>query len=419
MSAQSPEWNKTNANESRLVCRLWILKSAILEFFKRLNANWQRSYGLALLAIRCTLIATFVAVIVADLAECRPFFHYWQVLPDPGPQCRQGFAQLITMATCNVFTDLLLVFFPIPIIIQSQMGLRRKIQLVLLFSLSLGPVAITLYRVPHIVWDHGSQQSRSLYASVEILFATVAANALVLGSFVRDRGVKKQKFKYGSVAAGSMERSSGSYSRRPTAMRHWGSDVDLVRDVGFGVDRDLQEVPNTPDKLRQFSYAPAPAARLQDMRQWDFPSHKRASVAPSDDSYLSSHAPATRSNSTASPTRKVSFFDVGGLLEEDAGLEEEEDMGPTAAPRPPRVVPASTSGFRRGSSMVLQDVGGLLSVRPKSLRTGSATPSEIQSNKQGARGPPSPRETTTSLPIYDQFANQSEPELKDPGGLLG
>src|SRR5690606_30888572 len=97
--------------------RLWILKNTILEFFCRLTGvTWERSYQTTLVAIRWVLIATFVAVIISDLAECQPFSHYWQVTPDPGGQCRQGYVNLITTAFCNIITDLLLVFFPIPII---------------------------------------------------------------------------------------------------------------------------------------------------------------------------------------------------------------------------------------------------------------------------------------------------------------
>ncbi|TDZ38909.1 hypothetical protein C8035_v006885 [Colletotrichum spinosum] len=260
---------------------LWILKNTILEFFKRLTGvTWARSYEQTLVFIRCTLVATFVAIVISDLAECRPFDHYWQVTPDPGGQCRQGFAHLITMATCNIITDALLVFFPIPIILRSQMGLKRKVQLTLLFSLSLAVIGVTVYRVTHVVREHGQQQLRSVLASVELLFATTAANALVLGSFVRDRGVKKQKFKYGSVAADSMDRSSDS--RRPTLHRHWGSDEDLVRDVGLGVDPDLRELPDEDDELDGDSprsrYTPAPMARPfgEELRQWQFPQRSRS-----------------------------------------------------------------------------------------------------------------------------------------------
>ncbi|KAK3318323.1 hypothetical protein B0H66DRAFT_602918 [Apodospora peruviana] len=401
---------------------LWILKNAILEFFRRLNVSWERSYEVTLLLIRCTLLATFIAVVISDLAECRPFSHYWQVLPDPGGQCRQGYAQLLTMAVCNVLTDLLLVFFPIPLIIRSQMTTKRKVQLVLLFSLSLGVVGVTIYRVPHIIEDNGSQQSRSLYASVELLFATAASNALVLGSFVRDRGVKKNKFKYDSVAAGSMERSSGSGSRRPTMNRHWGSDEDLVRDVGFGVKPDLRENPTSP--MTSGFYTPAPLAKFHDdMNQWQFPKHGQRDSAIKSDDYLmpGDQVPSPGHNMAFTP-RRVSFFDYGGLLDDHDGSTRRGSNlsnGPTAVNNVPAPsIPASASGLRRGSQALLQDLGGFLSplsplgqrpVRPKAKSATELQPLQ-QTAPNEAEPPPPARSAAAVAP--------KEPVLMDLGGLL-
>ena len=169
--------------------------------------------------MRATLALTFVAVVISDLAECRPFSHYWQVSPDPGPQCRQGYAQLLATTACNVLTDLLLVVFPVPIVVKSRLTLGRKVVLVGLFCLHLFTVVVAIYRVPQI-WDAGGYQAtRTLWASGEVLMATFAANALTIGTFVRDTGVKKQKFKYqqptGTGAEGLMSsRGSGGGAGR-------------------------------------------------------------------------------------------------------------------------------------------------------------------------------------------------------------
>jgi hypothetical protein len=399
------------------VHRLWILKNTILEFFKRLTgATWEKGAETGLLFIRLTFVATFIAVIISDVAECQPFNHYWQVLPDPGGQCRQGYAQLLTMATCNVLTDLLLVLFPVPIILRSHMGLKKKIQLVLLFSLSFAPIAVTLYRVPHIVWEHGNQQLRSLLASVELLFATTAANALVLGSFVRDRGVKKSRFKYGSMTTDSIERASDS--RRPTIHRHWGSDEDLVRDIGLGVDPELRESPETPG-MESPNFSPAPVTKRlgESMDKWQFPQRKRSNAERSDDSLLPRDQLASQ-RSMPTP-RKVSFFDVGGLLADDqpsitsgsVGTRREsyhssiDPLSPHSMPSP--TVPAGSTGSRRGSTALLQDLGaylGPLSTKPQ--RKASRNGTELQ---------PIPQSHQES-PLYDHV--QQEPALMDPGGLL-
>ncbi|KAK1779151.1 hypothetical protein QBC45DRAFT_144119 [Copromyces sp. CBS 386.78] len=411
---------------------LWMLKYAILEFLKRLNVSWERCYERTLVFIRVTLVFTFVAVITSDVVECRPTYMYWQVLPDPGGQCRQGYAQLITMAVCNIITDLLLVLFPIPMIIRSQMSPTRKIQLVLLFSLSLGVVGVTVYRVPHILRAHGSQQSRSLYASVELLFATAASNALVLGSFVRDRGVKKRKYKYGSIAAGSLERSPGSGpgglgvapNARRSTLRHWGSDEDLVRDIGYGVKPDLREqlIPYSDRSGGGGYYTPAPMAQIHHhdsdaIHSWDSPpssSSQPRSNARSDDYLMPMSGqlsqPVSPRNTShnhndlpvLSCPRRVSFFDYGGLLsDEPTRGRRESSVSTTVEPRRPNTVPvpavpASANGLRRGSAALLQDLGGLLS--PLSL---AAVPKSVRGrswSRERERGRPKSTSDLESIP---------------------
>ncbi|KAL2177167.1 uncharacterized protein P884DRAFT_25351 [Thermothelomyces heterothallicus CBS 202.75] len=426
---------------------LWVLKYAIVEFFRRLNVTWRRTYELSLLFIRGFLIVTFLAVVISDLAECRPFSHHWQVLPDPGGQCRQGYAQLLTMAVCNITTDLMLVVFPVPVILSSAMTAKRKLQLVLLFSLSLAPVVVTIYRVPKILRHHGSQQTRSLYASIELLFATAAANALVLGSFVRDRGVKKRRFKYDSIAAASVDRSTASEHRRPTMLRHWGSDEDLVRDLGLGVKPELRETRSSLAENRL--YVPAPPVHAHhDMTAWRFPAgrHDRPDSSPrrSDDDQHADSKSTTRSDSIATH-RRVSFFDYGGLLDDQtpppttnsreesssrdpsrkfgsasgSGSSSDSDPSPTRVPEP--AVPASGNGFLRGSAALLQDLGGFWGpTGSRSARTpkqgtkgggSSSRPSPTeQASTEGSRSP----QQRDGLPSWDE----QQPQLMDVGGLL-
>lgn len=394
-----------------LITSLWVLKCAILEFLRRITGiTWQRSYQTMLIALRVFLLLTFIAVVVSDLVECRPFRHYWQVLPDPGGQCRQGYVQLITMATCNVLTDLMLVIFPIPIILRSHMLVKRKISLVLLFSLSLSVVCVTLYRVPHIIRSDGRQQYRSLLASVEILFATASANALVLGSFVRDRGIKKQKFRRTS-AADSFDR--GSAPRRPALHQQWGSDEDLVRDVGLAVDPELRQKSGK-------SFGKAIAAKPADMpSDWSRRSGTAGGEAASDDAIV----PYDRLVKIDSHQglKKMNFFDVGGLLDSSVGTSSGSyrrgsHTSSTLAPSSPHdapanAVPASSTGLRRGSSALLQDLGGLLG--PLNSRSSRSSRSK---STNGTELEPIPQ---SSYELQDRSrSNQSGPVLMDAGGLL-
>jgi hypothetical protein len=76
------------------------------------------------------------------------------------------------------------------------MSLRRKVLLAGLFCLHLLTVVFAVYKVPQIVAEHGDQTTRTMWASAEILVATFAANALTIGTFVRDTGLKKRKNRY-------------------------------------------------------------------------------------------------------------------------------------------------------------------------------------------------------------------------------
>lgn len=98
---------------------------------------------------------------IATLTECRPFYKYWQLIPDPGARCRLGYAQLITMGASDVTTDLLLVGFPIPIVMKSALATKRYVEIVLRFF--QGAILIpeqqilvdsSLRAFPDPCWDH-------------------------------------------------------------------------------------------------------------------------------------------------------------------------------------------------------------------------------------------------------------------------
>ncbi|GAD98105.1 integral membrane protein, putative [Paecilomyces variotii No. 5] len=417
---------------------IWTAKYTVCEFLSRVTGiTWRRSIQLILRFLYYFLATTLIAVIISTLAECQPFDHYWQVVPDPGPRCRSGYANLITMGACDVITDVLLVAFPIPLILKTTMPLKRKIALVLLFALSLVLVAITCYRVPTVIRHHGSQQRRSVIASLEILAATAVSNAVVIGSFIRDRGIKKPKFKqpFGSISTSDMDRSS---VRRPTFTHHqWGSDTDLASELGFRLHPDLQD-----PEFKSLRPAPllsprSPAQTGSIDPNWSF---NRNSIGTEDDrvsaddslggqkisphEYIETNHTPHNSAGKMSP-RKVSFFDVGGLLDEPVSP---TTPAPASRALPDRVPPVPDNRYRRGSRALLEDVGGLLSTgsglrikgvsRPRS-RTRSTS---RHSSKRGLR-----RSSTSPNPAppYRAEPEVSSPtvrgnmmELQDAGGLL-
>jgi hypothetical protein len=108
------------------VCSLWMIKYSVSIYLRTLTESiWQRAHQKILRYLHIFLGISFIGVVVGDLAACQPFTHYWQVVPDPGPQCRQGYAQLLTFGVLNILTNVALALFPIPMILRSRLERKR------------------------------------------------------------------------------------------------------------------------------------------------------------------------------------------------------------------------------------------------------------------------------------------------------
>lgn len=373
---------------------IWAAKVAVLEFVQKIiSKSWTKFYRKGALALYIFLALTFIAVIVATLAECRPFSHYWQVVPDPGHNCRSGSAQLITMGTCDIVSDIALIVFPVPLVIMSRMRMSKKISLTLLFLLSFIMIAVTAYRIPAVIKRNYSQQYRSLLASLEIFAATAVSNGIVIGSFLRDKGVKKSRYRAGSYAYTDDEHDGGTLSRPATRTlqpsvthKHWGSDEDLVAGLGLTVSHELRHSTAIVDHARLDTIveppehrAPSPVISPQGRGlidpSWSFrkgSNHESRHRQMSDASTESDVSSNYRKKSEVpysddlddfddispppgpeSPYRKMNFFDVGGLV--DNPPSEDSSLHPPHSRRASAVPPTSRSGQN-----FIADIGGLL-----------------------------------------------------------
>ncbi len=176
-----------------------------------------------------------------------------------------------------------------------------------------------------------------------------------------------------------------------------------------------------------------PAAAV-DLQSWRFPGQDRPSISRSEDPERS-----IRSESSATH-RRVSFFDYGGLLDDQASpnrrpssmSSDQSGVPPTAVPRP--AVPASGTGFRRGSAALLKDVGGFLAppsfnfARPRARTDSGELPTfnfakpRARTNSGGDSPPVPPAQKeeleATPPPPPSGAVEKGEPQLMDVGGLL-
>ena len=294
---------------------------------------------------------------------------------------------------------------------MAMLMVYSKISLILLFGLSLILIGITLYRVVGVIDRHSDQQFRSLLASLEILAAAAVSNALVLGSFIRDRGAKKQRFKFGSVG-GSSSLDRAACTRRGTTLtaRNWGSDADLVGDLGMRLEPELSagesQVPRpAPVALPHSSQA---KNLTPNVHGWTRTSEE------SDETDMKSIREGPVTTPITTP-RQMSFFDVGGLLDDDgaalphypAPMSHSRSLQSSSSPRLAShteieefTVHHSKQG---GTNASFQDLGGLLSSPSKNF----SRPSVSHSPKPEVRRSPGTK----------QRQAHSNP-LRDVGGLL-
>jgi hypothetical protein len=129
---------------------------------------------------------TFLSIIPATVLECRPLHVFWDAHPPAVYKCRQGLGNLVTVASWNIVTDIVLILFPVPIVWDAPLALGKKIFVLALFGLGLFTVAVTIIRLPLIIRSDVTQRSRSLWASIEIMTATVVTNAPFYYTLVRD-----------------------------------------------------------------------------------------------------------------------------------------------------------------------------------------------------------------------------------------
>ncbi|KDN67438.1 hypothetical protein CSUB01_06454 [Colletotrichum sublineola] len=154
---------------------LWSLKLCLLNFYSRFVDVFH--WGKVATTILWWFIAiTFLAILVPTLVECRPLYLMWSPDPSGANTCHRALGNLITMAACNIITDIALIVFPFPILRHVKLDSKIKMQLIFLFSIAGLIVVITIMRLPMILNQAVSQRSRSMWASIEILCACIVAN---------------------------------------------------------------------------------------------------------------------------------------------------------------------------------------------------------------------------------------------------
>lgn len=249
----------------------------------------------------------------------------------------------------------------------------------------------------------------------------------MLGSFVRDRGAKKQRFKFGSIGGSSLDRGA-AHRRGALTARNWGSDADLALDIGIRLEPELHaqelSVPRPAPVVTKSSPQTKSPTTNAVTDTWKFPEPPEPAVT--DDIEPNSRSIEDEISLAKSPMptpRQMSFFDIGGLLDDDgtpalpryqqAPILNTSNQRSISTPRHPKQAQEDDFAIHHtkqgGSNALLQDIGGLLSSeRPETPYNSSYTTMNNISDSHSQRTP-----QASGAPQRQIFH-----PLRDVGGLL-
>lgn len=163
---------------------LWSAKMAVLDLLSRLIMKMPFERKL-LYVIWGTLLLTFVASITTVFTSCTPIRRSWQINPNPG-NCTIGTIWIFTYEICNIITDVLLMAVPFSLIMSAKIEIMKRLRILALFSIGLFLISISIVRIVR-GRDSRSQAGHTLWASLEVFFASVVAVTPTIYALARNR----------------------------------------------------------------------------------------------------------------------------------------------------------------------------------------------------------------------------------------
>ncbi|KAM0817900.1 hypothetical protein AB5N19_03707 [Seiridium cardinale] len=203
-----------------LVCLLWCLKMAVLDILGRMISKlpYER---LVVITLWITLASTFVASVLSVFLECRPFYLYYQVNPNPG-NCVIGNLWLYVYEVSNIMTDALLMAIPIPLVLSVKLPKMQRLRILSLFSIGIFLIAVSIIRILEGRNSH-SQRAQTLWASLEIICAAGVAVTPSIYALSRNRSENSSLVTTFSppVGYGSHTMTSRIVKHNPKGDRPW------------------------------------------------------------------------------------------------------------------------------------------------------------------------------------------------------
>ncbi|PNS21085.1 hypothetical protein CAC42_3422 [Sphaceloma murrayae] len=156
----------------------WTQSTVLLLLYRRLVSHLPWAHY-AIILTWSLLATTYAAVLLAIFFECRPFWTYYQVSPDPG-SCVRANVQTLIQCLSNIAIDVALTSVAVPLMFVRVHKTVQRVRIGALIALGLCCTVITCVRLAYIYAQGSLQATRSFWGGVQILVSGIVANAPVV-----------------------------------------------------------------------------------------------------------------------------------------------------------------------------------------------------------------------------------------------
>ncbi|EEU42355.1 uncharacterized protein NECHADRAFT_39937 [Fusarium vanettenii 77-13-4] len=201
---------------------LWGVKGCLLFMYGRLTLSLRQNFFVKIVA-GYVVLGFVVMQILWFAAWCRPFSHYWQV-PPQDLNCSAETNHMITNAVMNISSDIMIIALPMPVFLQSQLAIKRKVVLCGVFALGIFTIlAAALSKYYSLGDPYGSEW---IYWYIrEVSTAIITANLPLTWTLLQ------RVFRLGSFAA-RYGKSSGQRTGEATSRfrSNYGNLTSVTRE---------------------------------------------------------------------------------------------------------------------------------------------------------------------------------------------
>ncbi|KAI0832183.1 hypothetical protein F5Y06DRAFT_281240 [Hypoxylon sp. FL0890] len=190
---------------------IWTLKGVLLCLYNRLTMGLRQQrlvWGMMVLST-----ATFLASLFWHIFSCYPTYRAWQIKPYPGESCTSRRGNYIIICVLDVATDIGIMAIPLPMLLQTNLSMRRKVSLTILFGSGIFVMICAILRAYYSLVSLDNNTVALGWAAREFLVAAVVVCAPSIKPLFSE--YKKKVTGYGS---GSWQKSgdgSNGLSRIP------------------------------------------------------------------------------------------------------------------------------------------------------------------------------------------------------------